>query len=128
MSEIISLSVDDATAERLKEIQKIGDFNGRSELLRTAVYELYDSLSELDDVDGPINAVIVVTHPHTAEEALAEMAHTHDKLIDTHIHSKLDAERCLEVFQVSGDGESVIEFYRKVQGSKKTTTTDIMIP
>jgi CopG family nickel-responsive transcriptional regulator len=124
--EIISLSVDDETLEKIEEIQQNSSFNGRSELFRKAIENLHQGVKSNESLDGDLNAVIVVRHPHRKEQEIAAIAHKHDSVITTQLHSKLDGEKCLEVFHTDGTADQVIEFYNQLEGSKHTESVNIL--
>lgn len=124
--EIISLSLDEGTLEKIDEIRERTSFSGRSELLRKAVSDLYDETVRQERLEGHLNAVIVVRHPHTKENEIADISHSFDQVIVTQLHSKLDDEKCLEVFHTDGSAEKVIDFYNQMKGSKHTESVNIL--
>lgn len=124
--EIISLSLDEETLEKIEEIQENSSFNGRSELIRTAVENLHQEALNNQKLEGQLNAVIVARHPHSHEQKIAGIAHEYDDVITTQLHSKLDGNNCLEVFHTNGPAEQVIQFYNKLEGSKNTESVTIL--
>lgn len=124
--EIISLSLDEATLEKIDKIQENGSFNGRSELIRKAVENLHQELISNEKLEGRLNAVIVARHPHSHEQKIAAIAHDFDSVITTQLHSKLDGDNCLEVFHTNGPADEVIEFYNRLEGSKNTESVNIL--
>jgi metal-responsive CopG/Arc/MetJ family transcriptional regulator len=65
--EIISLSMDEETLEKIDEIEEKSSFKGRSELIRKAVENLHQEVSEREKIEGRMNAVIIARHPHRKE-------------------------------------------------------------
>lgn len=124
--EIISLSLDKETRDKIEEIQENASFNGRSELIRKAVENLHQEVMDNQRLEGKLNAVIIARHPHRKEQKIAEIAHNFDSVITTQLHSKLDGENCLEVFHTAGGAEKVIEFFNSLEGSKHTDSVNIM--
>lgn len=124
--EIISLSLDDETMEKIEDIQENSSFNGRSELFRKAIENLHQEVRSNQNLDGDLNAVLVVRHPHRKEQEIASLAHEYDRVITTQLHSKLDGEKCLEVFHTDGSADEVIEFYNSLEGSKHTESVNIL--
>lgn len=124
--EIISLSIDDETLDKIEEIQENSSFNGRSELIRKAIENLHQETSEREDIEGRLNAVIIARHPHRNENKIAEISHDFDQVITTQLHSKLSNDKCLEVFHTDGKAEKVIEFYNRLEGSKNTESVNIL--
>jgi len=124
--EVISLSLDSETLEKLEEIQERSSFNGRSELFRKAIDQLHRTQNSLSDMEGSINAVIVVKHPHKRERSVTEIAHKHDGMLKSQLHSKLDEENCIEIFQVEGEAGEVRSLYNQLKGSKDTESVQII--
>ena len=124
--EIISLSLDETTLEKIEDIQENGSFNGRSELIRKAVENLHQEVMDNQELEGKLNAVIVARHPHSHEQNIAKIAHRYDDVITTQLHSKLDGDNCLEVFHTDGSADKVIDFYNELEGSKNTESVNIL--
>lgn len=124
--EIISLSIDDETLDKIEEIQENSSFNGRSELIRKAIENLYQETSDREELEGRLNAVIIARHPHQNEQNIAEISHDFDNILTTQLHSKLSNDKCLEVFHTDGSADKVIEFYNRLEGSKDTESVNIL--
>lgn len=124
--EIISLSLDEQTLEKIEEIQEKASFDGRSELIRTAIENLYQEAQKNQSLEGHLNAVIIARHPHKEEQRIAHIAHESDEVVTTQLHSKLNGNNCLEVFHTQGKAEKVIDFYNKLEGSKHTESVNIL--
>ncbi|QKQ98978.1 ribbon-helix-helix protein, CopG family [Candidatus Nanohaloarchaea archaeon] len=124
--EIVSLSVDEETLEKIEEIQEEGNFNGRSELVRKAIERLHQETMENQKLEGELNAVIVARHPYQKEQEVAKISHEFDEVVTTQLHSKLSGGRCLKVFHTNGTASKVIEFYNELEGSKHTDSVNML--
>ncbi|MFP4038885.1 MAG: CopG family ribbon-helix-helix protein [Candidatus Nanohaloarchaea archaeon] len=124
--EVISLSIDEETLQKIEEIQEKGSFNGRSELIRKAVEGLHQQVKDRGNLSGEMNAVIVVRHPHEHEGGISDISHEFDGIVTTQLHSKLSEEKCLEIFHIHGDAEEAIDFYNRLEGSKHTESVNIL--
>jgi CopG family nickel-responsive transcriptional regulator len=47
------------------------------------------------------------------------MGHDYDRLITTHIHNKIDRDRCLEIFLLKGESAEIKDMTKKFQSNKK---------
>ena len=47
------------------------------------------------------------------------MRHTYDKLITTHLHNKIDRDRCLEIFVLKGNANQIRGMNKLFQSNKK---------
>lgn len=124
--EIISLSLDENTLKKIEEIQEKTNFEGRSELVRTAVESLHQELTKLSDYQNQLNALVVVRHNHTKEGAITDISHRFEDIINTQLHSNLQNGNCLEVFHVDGDAEEIKGFYKTLKASKSTEAVNLL--
>lgn len=124
--EVISLSVDDETLEKIEEIRENSSFNGRSELIRKAIENLHQETTDREELEGRLNAVIIARHSHSKEQKIAETSHRFDDVLTTQLHSKLSNDKCLEVFHTNGPADRVIKFYNQLEGSKDTESVNIL--
>lgn len=124
--EIISLSIDDESQAKIDEIESEASFNGRSELIRKAIGNLHEELVSRKKLEGFLNAVVVVRHPHNAEGSISEISHRHDDVIITQLHSKLDNDKCLEIFHTEGSAKEVLDFSQDLEGSKHTESVRLL--
>ncbi|WEL19704.1 CopG family ribbon-helix-helix protein [Candidatus Nanohalococcus occultus] len=123
---IISLSLDETSEEKIDELQRMGSFNGRSELIRTAVANLHRDMKLREKLEGKLNAVIVVKHPHSKEHDVAHTFHEYDEILNTQLHSKLDEGKCLEVLHTEGSANRIMELFNELEGSKHTEHVEIL--
>ena len=124
--EVISLSIDDETLDKIEDIQENSSFSGRSELIRKAIENLHQETSNREELEGRLNAVIIARHPHSNEQKIAEISHDYDEILTTQLHSKLSNDKCLEVFHTDGPADEVISFYNSLEGSKDTESVNIL--
>ena len=124
--EIISTSVDQKTVEKLDFIQENSSFDGRSELVRKAVSDLYEDTRRKKGLTGEISAAIVLQHSHESEQKISEISHSTDGIILTQLHNSLDNGTCLEVFLVQGSSDKVLDFYNDLNGVKATDSVSFI--
>jgi metal-responsive CopG/Arc/MetJ family transcriptional regulator len=68
---IISCSLDEETEDKIDFIQENSAFDGRSELIRKAISEMYEETKRKQGLTGKINAVIFVQHSHESEHKVS---------------------------------------------------------
>lgn len=125
---IVSFSLDDNLLRELDEIQSDLGFKGRSEAIRSALRMLSADLKEKQDLSGQLNCVGLVTHNEETEDVVTEVKHRFNRIIQTHIHSKLGSERCLEILVLKGDAREVRELVRVFQTSKRIDQVRLVLP
>lgn len=124
--EVISLSLDERTLEKISEIQDKTRFQGRSELVRTAIESLYQETNSIADLQNHLNALVVVRHDHQKEGTVSDIAHDFEAIINTQLHSNLKNGNCLEVFHVDGDAATIKDFYNTLKASKSTEAVNLL--
>ena len=58
-------------------------------------------------------------HDEKSDDQVTEMGHDYDRLITTHIHNKIDRDRCLEIFLLKGESAEIKDMTKKFQSNKK---------
>ncbi len=125
---IVSFSINDDMLKELDEIQRDLGFTGRSEVIRSAVRMLSADLKEKQNLTGHLNCIGLVTHDEDTEDIVTKAKHRFDKIIETHIHSKLGSNRCLEILVLKGDARDVRELIRIFQTSKRVDQVKLVLP
>jgi len=116
---IVSISIkEDMLGEVDKLIKALG-FSGRSEVVRAGIRSLISEEKERQDILGSVHALLLVIHDEDSEQEVTQTKHTFDDLISTHIHSKIDNNKSLEMFLLMGDAEKVKNMTKDFQTNKK---------
>jgi CopG family nickel-responsive transcriptional regulator len=116
---IVSVSLNEEILHEMDKLQKGLGFSGRSEIVRAGLRNLLSEEKKRQDLIGLIHALFLVIHDEESDEEMSEMRHNYDKLINTHLHSKIDKNRCLEIFLLKGDATDIREMTKKFQSNKK---------
>ena len=104
---IVSISLNKEILEKIDELQNTLGFAGRSEIVRAGIRNLLAEERERQELIGIIHALLLVIHDEKSDDQVSEMRHEYDKLINTHLHNKIDRNRCLEIFLVSGEANEI---------------------
>jgi len=116
---IVSVSLNEEILHEMDKLQKGLGFSGRSEIVRAGLRNLLSEEKRRQDLIGLIHALFLVIHDEESDEEMSEMRHNYDKLINTHLHSKIDKNRCLEIFLLKGDATDIREMTKSFQSNKK---------
>ena len=116
---IVSVSLNDDILQEVDKLQKVLGFSGRSEIVRAGLRNLLAEERERQNLSGHIFAVLMAIHDEKSDDHVSEMGHGYDKLIGTHIHNKIDRDKCLEIFLLKGDAEEIKDMTKKFQSNKK---------
>ncbi len=124
---IVSISLNKEILEKINELQNSLGFAGRSEIVRAGIRNLLAEERERQELIGTIHALLLVIHDEKSDDQVSEMRHEYDKLINTHLHNKIDRNRCLEIFLVSGEANEIREMTKKFQSNKKMDHTKLVV-
>ena len=116
---IVSVSLNDEILTEIDKLQKTLGFSGRSEIVRAGIRNLLADEKDRQNLSGNLFAVLLAIHDEKSDDQVTEMGHGYDKLITTHIHNKIDGDRCLEIFMLKGDAEEIKDMTKKFQSNKK---------
>jgi CopG family nickel-responsive transcriptional regulator len=116
---IVSISLNDEILSELDRIQKVMGFTGRSEIIRAGIRNLIADEKQHGTLSGLIHAILMVVHDEESEQIVTGIKHNHEDLIGTHLHSKVDGNKCMELFLLHGDASKISIMTRDFQTNKK---------
>lgn len=116
---IVSISLNDEMLDDIDKLMKALGFSGRSELVRAGIRSLISEEKEKQDILGSLHALLLVIHDEESEQEVTSAKHTFDELINTHIHSKVDNNKCLEIFLLKGEADKIKNMTKEFQTNKK---------
>ncbi|HEV8387207.1 MAG TPA: CopG family ribbon-helix-helix protein [Nitrososphaera sp.] len=116
---IVSVSLNEEILNEVDKLQKALGFSGRSEIVRAGIRNLLAEEKERQDLSGSLFAVLLAIHDEKSDDQVTTMQHDYDRLITTHIHNKIDGDRCLEIFLIKGEAREIKDMTKKFQSNKK---------
>ncbi len=123
---IVSISLNSEILSELDKLQKSMGFSGRSEAIRAGIRSFVSEEKQKDQLSGKINAILLVVHNDEFDHIVSGIAHNFEDLITTHLHSKIEGDRCMELFLIKGNAEKVITFTKDFQTNKKMDTVKLV--
>ncbi|MFY9797959.1 MAG: CopG family ribbon-helix-helix protein [Candidatus Nitrosopolaris sp.] len=124
---IVSISLNKNILAEMDKIQKSLGFSGRSELIRAGIRSLLSEEKRRKSMTGFIHALFLAIHDEKSDDQVTEMGHTYDKVINTHLHSKIDNDKCLEIFLLKGDAREINEMARQFQGNRNMDNVELVV-
>lgn len=124
---IVSISLNDNIIRELDKLQNSIGFTGRSEIVRASVRNLVLEEKKIDGLMGALHSVLLVIHDEKSDQEISEIRHGFDKIINTHIHNKIDEDKCLEIFVLYGDAKEIKNITKKFQGNKKMDQVRLVV-
>ena len=116
---IISISLNDEILSEIDKLQKSMGFSGRSEIIRAGLRTLISEEKQRSNLSGLIHAILMVVHDEESEQIVTGIKHNHEDLIGTHLHSKIDGNKCMELFLLRGEADNVDVRTRDFQTNRK---------
>lgn len=116
---IVSISLNEEILAELDRIQKTMGFTGRSEIIRAGIRNLVAEEKQHGMLSGLIHAILMIVHDEESEQVVTGIKHNYEDLIGTHLHSKVDGNKCMELFLLHGDATKISVMTRDFQTNKK---------
>lgn len=124
---IVSLSLPEQMIKELDQIRASQGFAGRSDLVRAAIRLLIEDKREKDSLKGRVVALIAVTHDQENEAPITTLKHQFEKIVKTHIHSKISPNNCVELFLVEGEGTRVAAMTQAFQKEEDMKSVKLVV-
>ena len=115
----MSVSLNEGIMTEMDKLQKALGFSGRSEIVRAGIRNMLSEEKQRNDLTGMLHSLLLVIHDEKSDDKISNMRHSYDRLINTHLHSKIDRNRCLEIFLLRGEAEEIRHMTRDFQSNKK---------
>ena len=123
---IVSISLNDEILSELDKLQSSMGFSGRSEAIRAGIRSFVSEEKQKSDLSGNIHAILVVVHNDEFDHVVSGITHNFEDLITTHLHSKIEKEKCMELFVIDGDAEKVSTMTKDFQTNKNMDTVKLV--
>ena len=123
---IVSISLNNAMLKELDKLQGSMGFTGRSEVIRAGIRTFVQEEKQNQKLKGKQNAVLIVVHADEFDDQVAHIKHDYEDLIRTHLHNKIDGDRCMEMFFLDGDSKRIHAITRGFLTDKKMDTVKLV--
>ena len=123
---IVSISLNDEILSELDKLQTSMGFSGRSEAIRAGIRTFVSEEKQNSNLSGNIHAILLVLHNDEYDHVVSGITHNFEDLITTHLHSKIDKEKCMELFVIDGDAEQVTTMTKDFQRNKNMDTVKLV--
>ncbi len=123
---IVSISLNQEILSELDRLQKTMGFSGRSEAIRAGIRTFVSEEKQRSELTGNIHAILLVVHNDEFDHVVSGIKHNFEDLITTHLHSKIEGEKCMELFVIDGDAERVSTITKDFQVNKNMDTVKLV--
>ena len=123
---IVSISLNDEILKQIDNLQKSLGFSGRSDAIRAGIRSFVSEEKQKEDLSGNVNAILLVVHNDEYDNQVTGIKHSYEDLITTHLHSKIEGDKCMELFMLKGEANSVSDITKDFQINKKMDTVKLV--
>ena len=116
---IVSISINDDLLGEMEVLKKELGYTGKSELVRAAIRTLIAEKRERENLVGQVSSILIASHNEEAEEVVTGLKHRFERCINTHLHSKQESGKCLELFILKGEASDVKRMLNEFQKNRK---------
>ena len=123
---IVSISLNDEILKQIDNLQSTLGFSGRSDAIRAGIRSFVSEEKQKADLSGNVNAILLVVHNDEYDNEVTGIKHSYEDLITMHLHNKINEEKCMELFILKGDSETVTAITKNFQINKKMDTIKLV--
>lgn len=123
---IVSISLNEEILSELDKLQRSMGFSGRSEAIRAGIRSFVAEEKQKLELSGNIHAILLVVHNDEFDNIVTGIKHNFEDLITTHLHSKIEGDKCMELFVIDGPADMVSTITKDFQVNKKMDTVKLV--
>ena len=123
---IVSISLTEEILKEIDSLQKNLGFSGRSDAIRAGIRSIVSEEKQKENLSGNVNAILLVVHNDEYDNQVNGIKHSYEDLITTHLHSKIEGDKCMELFMLKGEANSVSDITKDFQINKKMDTVKLV--
>jgi len=123
---IVSISLTEEILKEIDSLQKNLGFSGRSDAIRAGIRSFVAEEKQKEDLAGNVNAILLVVHNDEYDNQVNGIKHSYEDLITTHLHSKIEGDKCMELFMLKGEAGSVSSITKDFQINKRMDTVKLV--
>ncbi len=123
---IVSISLNQEILSEIDNLKKSLGFSGRSEAIRAGIRNFVSEEKQKTELSGKVHAILLVVHSDEFDHIVSGIKHNFEDLITTHLHSKIEGDKCMELFVINGEAEKVSIITKDFQTNKKMDTVKLV--
>ena len=123
---IVSISLNQEILSEIDNLKKSLGFSGRSEAIRAGIRNFVSEEKQKTELSGKVHAILLVVHSDEFDHIVSGIKHNFEDLITTHLHSKIEGDKCMELFVINGEAEKVTTITKDFQTNKKMDTVKLV--
>lgn len=123
---IVSVSLNKQMVDELERLQKAMGFSGRSETIRAGIRTFAAEERQRAELSGDMHAILLVLHRDKFDDEVAGIRDGFEDLVTMHLHSKIEGDKCMELFVVGGDALRISDITRRFRTNDNMDTVKLV--
>lgn len=123
---VVSISLNKQMIDEIERLQKTMGFNGRSETIRAGIRSIAAEQKQASEMTGSVHAILLVLHRDKFDSVVAGLREGFEDLITMHLHSKIEGDKCMDLFVVAGEAQRVSEIMRSFRTNDNMDTVRLV--
>ena len=123
---IVSISLTEEILKEIDNLQKNLGFSGRSDAIRAGIRSFVSEEKQKENLSGNVKAILLVVHNDEYDNQVTGIKHSYEDLITTHLHSKIEGDKCMELFMLKGEADLVSGITKDFQINKKMDSVKLV--
>ncbi len=123
---VVSISLNKQMVDEIERLQKTMGFNGRSETIRAGIRSIAAEQKQASEMTGSVHAILLVLHRDEFDSVVAGLREGFEDLIRTHLHNKIEGDKCMDLFVVAGEAHRILEITRSFKTNDDMDTVKLL--
>lgn len=114
---IVSISLNKQMIDEIDRLKAVMGLSGRSETIRAGIRSFAAEQKQASEMAGDVHAILLVLHRDKFDGVVAGLREGFEDLITMHLHSKIEGDKCMDLFVVAGEAERVSNITRSFRAN-----------
>lgn len=123
---VVSISLSKQMIGEIERLQKSMGFGGRSETIRAGIRSIAAEQKQASEMTGGVHAILLVLHRDKFDGVVAGLREGFEDLITMHLHSKIEGDKCMDLFVVAGEAQRVSDVTRRFRANDNMDTIKLL--
>ena len=123
---VVSISLSKPMIAEIDRLRGVMGFSGRSETIRAGIRSFAAEQKQTSEMTGGVHAILLVLHRDKFDGVVAGLREGYEDLITMHLHSKIEGDKCMDLFVVAGEAPRVSEITRRFRTNDNMDTVKLV--
>ena len=123
---VVSISLSKQMIDEIERLQATMGFGGRSETIRAGIRSIAADQKQASEMTGNVHAILLVLHQDKFDGAVAGLREGFEDMITMHLHSKIEGDKCMDLFVVAGEAQRVSDITRSFRANDGMDTVKLL--